>query len=207
MVKVKICGITQENDGKKAATLGADAVGFILYKKSPRYVGPYRAKKIISALPPFVIPVGVFVDQKEGAIRDIAQFCGIRTLQFHGSESPDFCRRFRSKGYSVIKAFRVSEGFNAVDLKDYQVDAFLFDTYDKDQQGGTGKTFDWQLIRGAKSVGKPIILSGGLNAQNVKAAIEKVGPYAVDVSSGVEEAPGQKSERLLREFFAEIQRV
>ena len=204
MVRVKICGITQEEDGKKAAALGAWAVGFIFYKKSPRYIGPFRAKKIIAALPLFVTPVGVFVDQKEGAIRDIAQFCSLNTLQFHGSESPEFCRRFRSKGYKVIKAFRVNEQFDPGVMKDYQVDGFLFDTYEKDQHGGTGKPFDWQLIKGVRSLGKPVILSGGLHTQNVKAAVEAVGPYAVDVSSGVEEAPGKKSERLMREFFLQI---
>ena|SRR3989338_3470257 len=205
MVKVKICGITQEDDAKKAASLGAWAVGFIFHKKSPRYVGPYRAKKIISVLPPFVTTVGVFVDQKEGAIKDIAEFCRLQTLQFHGDETPDFCRRFTSKGYKVIKAFRISDKFDAASLKNYQVDGFLFDAFDKDLPGGTGKTFDWNLIKHVKSLGKPVILSGGLHTQNVKKAIEEIAPYAVDVSSGIEEAPGKKSERLMREFIAQVQ--
>src|SRR5436190_23809125 len=110
MVRVKICGITQEEDGKKAAHLGAWAVGFIFHKKSPRYVGPFKAKKIVTALPPFVTPVGVFVDAKFGAVVDIAEFCHIHTLQFHGSETPEYCNRFKAKGYKVIKAFRVGEG-------------------------------------------------------------------------------------------------
>lgn len=204
MVKVKICGITQDEDGKKAAALGAWAVGFIFHKKSPRYVGPFKAKKIVGALPPFVTPVGVFVDAKYGAIMDIVEFCGIKTVQFHGSESPEFCNRFKAKGYKVIKAFRVSDGFDLAAVKAYQADAYLFDAFDRDQHGGTGKTFDWEKVRGAKSLGKPIILSGGLHSQNVKAAIEAVGPYAVDVSSGVEEAPGKKSERLMKDFFNQI---
>ena len=204
MVKVKICGITREDDARKAAGFGAWAVGFVFYKKSPRYVGPFRAKKIIDLLPPFVTPVGIFVDQKEGAIKDIAAFCGLRTLQFHGNESPEFCRRFTAKGYKIIKAFRVSEGFDPDAVTDYQVDAFLFDAFDKDQPGGTGKTFDWSRIKNLKSLGKPVILSGGLNSQNVKKAIEEIRPYAVDVSSGVEEAPGKKSERLMREFLNQI---
>src|SRR3989338_4363491 len=125
MVKVKICGITREEDAKKAVGLGAWALGFVFYKKSPRYIGPYKAKKIISTLPPFVTPVGIFVDQKEGAIKDIADFCGIRTVQFHGDESPEFCRRFTSKGYKVIKAFRVNEEFDPAIVQSYPADGFL----------------------------------------------------------------------------------
>lgn len=204
MAKVKICGITREEDAKKAAGLGVWALGFVFYKKSPRYIGPYKAKKIVAGLPPFVTPVGVFADQKEGAIEDIAEFCGIRTLQFHGDESPEFCRRFTSKSYKIIKAFRVNAEFDPAIVQSYPVDGLLFDAYDKDKQGGTGKTFDWHLIKDIKSLGKPVILSGGLNAQNVKSALEEIGPYAVDVSSGVEEAPGKKSERLMKEFFNQI---
>lgn len=202
MIRVKVCGITNEPDAFKAVKYGAAALGFIFYKKSPRYVSPYKARKIIESLPPLVTPVGVFVDAKEGAVKEILRFTGIRTVQFHGDETPLYCRRFSS--FSVIKAFRVQAGFKAETLKDYSVQAFLFDSFQKDAHGGTGQTFDWDLIRTAKNLNHPIILSGGLNADNIQAAIDAVRPYAVDVSSGVEEAPGKKSERLLADFFAKV---
>ena len=204
MLKAKICGITDTKDAQLAASLGAWALGFIFYKKSKRFVGPYKAKKIISDLPPFVTPVGVFVDQKQGAIKEIAEFCGLRVLQFHGDETPDFCKRFDK--YKIIKAFRVKEDFDVNVLRPYQsvVSAFLFDRHEQGVQGGTGKTFDWKLIKEAKNFGVPIILSGGIHSNNVRLAFEEIKPYAVDVSSGVEESPGKKSERSLTEFFRQL---
>ncbi len=204
MLKAKICGITDTKDGLLAASLGAWALGFIFYKKSKRFVGPYKAKKIISDLPPFVTPVGVFVDQKPGAVKEIAEFCGLRVLQFHGDEDPDFCKRFDK--YKIIKVFRVKEDFDINVLRPYKslVSAFLFDRHEEGVQGGTGKTFDWKLIKEAKNFGVPIILSGGIHSNNVRTAFEEINPYAVDVSSGVEDAPGKKSERSLREFFSQL---
>lgn len=200
MIRVKVCGITNSNDAIKAATCGAWAVGFIFYKKSPRFVGAFKVRKIIESLPPFVTPVGVFVNHKEGAVKDIAGFCGIKTLQFHGDESPDYCKHFISK-FKVIKAFRVGSKVDANILKKYKASAFLFDTYEDDCYGGSGKVFNWSLIKGAKNLGIPIVLSGGLNAQNVTKAIEDVNPFAIDVSSGVEKSPGKKDERLMKKFF------
>ena len=202
MIRIKICGITNQKDALKAASLGAWALGFVFYKKSPRFVGPFKAQKIIQALPPFITPVGVFVDQKEGAVKDIAHFCGIKTLQFHGDESASYCKRF--KNFKVIKAIRVDKEVRASALKAFNVDAFLFDTFKKDVQGGTGEVFDWGLIKSAKNIGLPIILSGGLCSQNVQEAIEAIRPYAVDVSSGVEQSPGMKNERLMKEFFGVV---
>ena len=202
MIRVKICGMTTEGDALKAASMGAWAVGFVFYKKSERHVGAYKVKKIIASLPPFVTPVAVFADLKEGAARDILRFCGIRTVQFHGDETPEYCRHFRE--YTVIKAFRVTDDFDVQRVKDYDVNAYLFDAYQPGLQGGTGKTFNWALIKAAKNFGKPIILSGGLTPGNVQTAIEEVKPYAVDVSSGVEDAPGKKSERLMREFLNRV---
>ncbi|MFP4473490.1 MAG: phosphoribosylanthranilate isomerase [Candidatus Omnitrophota bacterium] len=203
MTRVKICGITSTTDAQDAVKCGATALGFIFYKKSPRSVGAFKAKKIITSLPPLVTPVGVFVDQKEGAVRDILKFSGIRTIQFHGEESPAYCRRF-AKQYTVIKAFRVGAELDPKLLKSYKDDvhAFLFDTYAEDQAGGTGKTFNWALAKRAKNAGLPIILSGGLHYNNVIEAIETVRPYAVDVSSGVEvqDQPGKKLERSMRLF-------
>lgn len=201
MIKVKICGITSSRDVLLASSFGAWAVGFIFYKDSPRYISPSKAKRIIEDLPPFVTPVGVFVNHREGAVRDIMRFCGIQTLQFHGDETPQYCRRFKDQ--KVIKAFRVKEGFDISAIAQYQVSAYLFDAYQEDQFGGSGKTFNWDIIAG-KKFNKPIILSGGLTSENVSSAIKTVFPYAVDVSSGVEEAPGKKNHKMLEQFFSAV---
>jgi len=202
MIRVKVCGITNVEDARSAVKSGAWALGFVFYKKSPRYVSPFKARKIIEALPPFVTPVGVFVDLKEGAVKEILRFTGIRTVQFHGNETPDYCRRFSP--FCVIKAFRVDEKFSVQSLAPYAVQGFLFDAFQKDVPGGTGKTFDWALVREAKNFNRPVILSGGLHSSNVQEAVEAVRPFAVDVSSGVEESPGKKSERSLQEFFLKL---
>lgn len=202
MTRVKICGITRVEDALTAAKHGAWAVGFIFYKKSPRYISPFKAKKIIQVLPPFVTPVGVFVDQKEGAVMDIVRFCGIRTVQFHGQETPVYCKRFHHKGCSVIKAFRIEDSVVPENIKAYEVNAILLDAYVEGVPGGTGKTFNWSVAKKIKGLGVPVILSGGLHYNNVVQAIEDVKPYAVDVSSGVEEQdkPGVKNERSVRVF-------
>lgn len=205
MTRVKICGITNKKDALKAASLGAWAVGFIFYKKSPRCVGAFKARQIIDALPPFVTPVGVFVNHKEGAVKEILEFCGIRTVQLHGDESPAYCRRL--KKYKLIKVARVSPSFKASDLKDYPVSAFLLDTHSDGSYGGTGKTFDWTAVKPVKSLGLPVILSGGLHYNNVSAAIEEVRPYAVDVCSGVETSPGVKNDRSMKNFVDAVEGV
>lgn len=189
-MKVKICGITNHEDAQKAMYYGAYAAGFIFHKKSPRYVSPSKARKLIEALPPFIVPVGVFVDLKEKAVRDICQFTRIRTVQFHGEETPLYCKRFTD--YKIIKAFRVNDMFDPVGVRKYKVDAYLFDTYQENVIGGTGKTFNWEVLKGHKFE-KPVILSGGLTAENVADAIGSVNPYAVDVSSGVEKTPESKT--------------
>ena len=204
MVRVKICGMTNSKDALQAALYGAWAVGFIFYKKSPRFIGAFKVKKIVEQLPPFVTPVGVFVNQKEGAVKDILKFCGIGTVQFHGDETPEFCRRF-TKQYKVIKAVRVDDRVNPDSLKKYAVDAFLLDAFQEDVYGGTGKTFPWHLAKAVKGLGVPLILSGGLNAQNLLRAIEDVRPFAVDVSSGVEKSPGQKNSHAVKEFIDIVQ--
>ncbi len=202
MFRIKICGITNKDDALLAVQLGASALGFIFYKKSPRYVSAYKVRKIIEDLPPFVVPVGVFVNQKEGAVKDIVDFCGITTIQLHGDETAAYCQRFsRCK---TIKAFRWKEGFDWNILAEYKtVSAYLFDTYQEEQYGGSGKTFNWDFLKG-KKLDKPIILAGGINPKNVSAAIETVNPYAIDVSSGVEQSPGKKDPQLLQELFQKI---
>ena len=198
MVRVKVCGVTNVEDALKAVYYGAWAIGFIFTKKSPRYISPSRARKIIEALPPFVTPVGVFVDQSERAVRDICKFTRIHTVQFHGEEKAVYCKRFGD--FKVIKAFRIGEYFPADQIKKYKVDAYLFDTYEKGAAGGTGKVFNWDVLKEHK-IEKPIILSGGLNAQNIQEALSVTKPFAVDVSSSVEKSPGIKNPRLIRAFF------
>ena len=202
MFRVKICGITNEEDALKAAYYGAWAVGFIFHKRSPRYVSPSKVRTIVESLPPFVTPVGVFLDHSEHAVRDICRLTRISTVQFHGEESPGFCKRF--KNFKIIKAFRVMDFFNFRSVLQYKVDAYLFDTFSETAAGGTGKTFNWDLLKG-QAFDRPVILSGGLNPANVRQAVEAVRPYAVDVASGVEKSPGIKDHRQMKAFLDQAQ--
>jgi phosphoribosylanthranilate isomerase len=199
MVRVKICGMTNLEDALLAAELGADALGFIFYAKSPRYVAPETARAIIAQLPPFVAAVGVFVDEAATVVQELAARAGLDWVQLHGQESPDYCR---SLGRKVIKAFRIQDEGSLSRLADYRgaAQALLLDTYKKGQVGGTGETFDWHLARQAKQYG-PIILAGGLTSENVAQAIATAQPAAVDAASGTEAAPGKKDPAKLRAFF------
>ena len=188
-------------DAKKAVFYGASAIGFVFHKKSPRYISPSKARKIIEALPPFIPTVGVFVNLKERAVRDICRFTRVTTLQFHGDEDPAYLRRF--KEHKLIKSFAVNDKFKLSSVKKYRVDAYLFDTYQEGAFGGTGKSFNWQMLKN-HNLDKPVILSGGLNAENVNEAIEIVKPYCIDVSSGIEKSPGIKDPRLIRSLFEKI---
>jgi phosphoribosylanthranilate isomerase len=200
-MRVKLCGITNHEDAQKAVYYGAWAVGFIFYKKSPRYASPSKVKKIIEELPPFITPVGVFVNQNEKAVKDICRFTRIRTVQFHGDETAVYCKRF--KDYKIIKAFRVGSFLEQKMIEKFKVDAYLFDAYQPDAYGGTGKTFNWDLIN-KTTFNRPVILSGGLKESNIQAAIAAVRPYAVDVSSSLEKTPGIKDPRKIRAFFNTI---
>ncbi len=199
--KVKVCGITNLEDARLAVSLGIDALGFI-FAKSPRRVEPAKAEEIIRALPPMVSIVGVFVDEKEEIVREIASHCRLTMLQFHGSESPEYCKLFPQR---VIKAFRMKDAGSLKGISRYDgyIGAFLLDTYKEGVMGGTGETFDWELALKAKAIG-PIILSGGLTPDTVKDAILKVRPYGVDVGSGVESYPGKKDPGLLRDFVTQV---
>lgn len=202
MVKVKICGITNLEDALAAAEAGADALGFVFYPESPRFIEPGEVRNIISKLPVFITTVGVFVDESEEMIRRIIRESGVQTLQFHGEESPLLCMRFREK---VIKAVRVKDAESINSMKMYPLDTFLLDTYHEKVKGGTGRTFDWKIAEKAKEYGR-IILSGGLTPSNVGEVIARVQPYGVDVSSGVEISPGKKDHRKIREFMKEVRR-
>lgn len=199
MTKVKICGITNLEDAQASIDAGCDALGFVFYKKSPRYIAPGQVKSIIKNLPENIPRIGVFVNSKEKTIKKIARDCGLDILQFHGGESAEFCRKFR--GYKIIKAISVKDKVELKHVLSYNPFAYLFDAYSESKPGGTGKKFDWKLIRHLSHIKKPIFLSGGLNSRNVKRAIEMAHPDWVDVSSGVETAPGKKDHRKIKNFI------
>jgi phosphoribosylanthranilate isomerase len=195
---VKICGITRLEDALVAAGEGAHAIGLVFYRPSPRYIEPDAAAAIVRALPPFVTPVGLFVDAHEEQVRSIASRSGVRLLQFHGSESPAFCARF---DLPYMKAVRVRA---EVDLLQYanafrSAKALLLDAFQEGLHGGTGAVFDWNLI--PPELPLPVVLSGGLTPGNVGEAIRRVRPYAVDVSSGVEAAKGVKDAQKIAAFI------
>ncbi|MEW6410489.1 MAG: phosphoribosylanthranilate isomerase [Nitrospirota bacterium] len=201
MTKVKICGITNVDDALAAAEYGVDALGFIFYQKSLRYITPEKARHIISELPPFITTVGVFVDEEIEKIKSVVDECDIDIVQFHGNESPDFCLKV---GRRFIKAIRVKDELSLDGLENYRCEGgictFLLDTYATDIAGGTGESFDWTLALSAKNRGR-IILSGGLNPDNVVEAIRIVRPYGVDVASGVESRPGRKDLKKMKLFI------
>lgn len=202
MVRVKICGITNIEDARHAADAGCDALGFVFYKKSSRYISPDKARRIIREIPRRVLKIGVFVDETEKNIRRIAKSCGIKILQFHGHESPAFCDRF--KGYKVIKAFRIKKAQDLKGIARFKTFAFLFDAYAKQRFGGTGKRFNWKLVRHLDGLRQPVFLSGGLNAGNVSKAIEAVRPAWVDASSSLESRPGIKDPGKVKEFIRTV---
>lgn len=195
--RVKICGITTVEDGLHAARCGADALGLVFYAKSPRYVEPPRARRIIAALPPLVTTVGLFVNHSADEISQIAHFCGLDVLQLHGDEAPDQCQL---PPWRVIKALRVRDEASLVDLAAYRVSGLLLDAWQADRYGGTGHRFNWQLAAPVAQQ-RPIILAGGLTPANVAEAVRTVRPYGVDVSSGVESAPGRKDPELVAAFI------
>ncbi len=198
ITRVKICGITNMDDAWSAVEAGAHALGFVFYEKSPRHIPLKIAANVCAALPPFVSKVGVFVNELEYTIEKIIFECGLDTLQFHGDEPPGFCQKFAPK---AIKAFRLRNREDLRLLEDYDVDAWLLDSYSEEKRGGTGKPIDWDFAIEAKKKGRPIILSGGLHVGNVVEAIRIVQPFAVDVSSGVESSPGKKDGVKICEFL------
>lgn len=204
MVKVKICGITNLDDAMAAADFGADALGFVFFKKSPRYISPANAKKIIKKLPPFISTVGVFVNEDKNTIKKTVSQTGIDIIQLHGEEPPGACNLSKP----VIKAIRVKslENLDLVSKYRDKVSAFLLDTYTPDVFGGTGQIFNWDIAVEAKQFGR-IILAGGLTPANTEKAIRWIHPYAVDVSSGVEAEKGKKDHRKMKLFTERAKRI
>ena len=200
-VKVKICGITSAADACVAVDAGADAIGLMFYEASPRCVSLEIAESIARVVPPYVMRVGVFVDPEPDLVHTAMHHCGLTLLQFHGQESPEFCRQF---GLMCMKAFRLRDASSLEDLSRYKTDAFLLDSYVPGKPGGTGETFNWDLAIEAKKFGKPIFMAGGLTPQNVAEAARKVQPFGVDVSSGVEASPGKKDRQKVRDFIAAV---
>ena len=199
-VKVKICGMTNLKDALLAAESGADAVGFIFYKESPRNISPKEVKKIVVQLPPFVEAVGVFVNETSDKVNRIAEQCRLTAVQLHGNESPAFCRRIKGR---VVKAFRVKDAKSLKEISGYDVSGFLLDSHNDGGRGGTGQVFDWNLALRVKKQG-PVILAGGLNPHNVYTAIHRVKPYGVDVCSGVEKSTGVKDPQKISEFIRAV---
>lgn len=201
-VRVKICGITRAEDALAAAEAGADALGFMLFKSSPRCVTPAQTSAIIRALPPFIARVGVFVNPSESEVHSAIAGCGIDTLQFHGEEPPEFCRQF---GLRVVKAVRVHDAESLKSLAAFSSETWLLDSFVAGRHGGTGVVFNWDLAAAAVKQGRRVILAGGLTPENAAEAVRRVRPYALDVSSGVESAPGIKDVKKVRAFIAAVQ--
>jgi phosphoribosylanthranilate isomerase len=197
--KVKICGITNIADAQVTAEAGADAIGFIFYEKSPRYVPLEQAAEISRQLPPFIMRVGVFVNAPVDFVLRATRECGLAMLQFHGDETPEFCEQF---GLMSMKAFRMHGPETLQEIPKYKTNAYLLDAYSSTTLGGTGEKFNWDLAVTAQKFGRPIFLAGGLTAQNVADAVRKVQPFGVDVSSGVESAPGKKDHEKVKAFVA-----
>lgn len=198
-VKVKICGITNLEDALNAVEAGCDALGFVFYKKSPRNILPEKARDIIDKLAKNAVKIGVFVNEKEKNIRKTAKLCLLDMLQFHGDESRGFCKKFKDS--KVIKAFRIKDKIDLSKILRYNTFAYLFDTFVKSKPGGTGRSFNWDLLRYLGAIKKPVFLSGGLNAKNVKRAIQVVRPDWIDVSSSVEIRPGKKDHKKVKRFI------
>lgn len=202
--RVKICGVTNVTDALAAAEAGADMIGLMLYEGSPRHISLTTAKEISRALPPFVLRVGVFVNPEEALVSRAIAECGLSLLQFHGDETSEFCTQF---GLMSMKAIRVRDAESLTALENFQTDAFLLDAHSKSGLGGTGEKFNWDLAVEAQKFGKPIFLAGGLTPENVANAVRQVRPFAVDVSSGVESAPGIKDHAKVKAFITAAKSV
>lgn len=202
MLKIKICGITNVNDALLAVNAGADALGFIFYRKSPRYLTPEAARNIVEQLPPFIATVGVFVNEDKEVIQSTVEKAQLSLVQLHGDESPSDCIGLSRP---VLKAIRVRDRKDVIAIKNYTVKGFVLDAYIDGMWGGTGERLDWRLAKEATQYGC-VILAGGLTPVNVGEAVSQVQPFGVDVSSGVESTPGKKDPDKVRSFIVEARR-
>ncbi len=200
-MKVKICGITNDSDAKAAVEAGCDALGFVFHRASPRYVEPQVVKAIVAGLPPFIVSVGVFVNEEAKVVRDVMDVCGLDLSQLHGEESASYCETL---GRPVLKAIRLRDRGSLLALAEYRgranVRGFVVDAFSDRAYGGTGQTVDWSLAKEAAQA-CCLLLAGGLTPENVGDAVRTVRPYGVDVSSGVERSPGQKDHEKIRSFI------
>ena len=200
MAKVKICGNTNVPDALKAKELGADYLGFI-FCESKRRVSLDQAREIMNAVKPFENFVGVFANQPKEESERVARELDLKWLQFHGDETSRYCHYFSEMGFNVIKTFRIKDAMSLKRIDEYDVHAFLFDTYKRGELGGTGLSFDWSVIDDRPYVHEKLFLSGGLTIANLKQVLAQVKPFAVDVASGVEKSPGIKDHLLLDQFI------
>jgi len=201
-MKIKICGITTQEDALAAVEAGADEIGFNFYRESPRYIEPPAAAAIAETLPEGISRVGVFVNEDPFRIADIAELVDLDAVQLHGDEDRDMCEKIRHlAGATVIKAVDGSAGADLERIADFRADAVLVDSYSEGIRGGTGTTFDWAAAKPLFERFESVYVAGGLNSENVSEAIETLDPYAVDVCSGVESSPGRKDHAKLREFI------
>jgi phosphoribosylanthranilate isomerase len=200
-VQIKICGITRVEDAKACTELGADMIGLNFYPKSPRYIQPQRARQIVEGIPRSIRAVGVFVDPAASQVRGIAKITGIECVQLHGDVPPGTCREL-AREFRVIRAFSTGSHFQPKDAAPFSECDVLLDAYHAGLRGGTGLTCDWPAARATLPFARFLILSGGLNAQNVGQAVATVAPHAVDVCTGVESAPGVKDHRAIEKFIA-----
>lgn len=203
-VRIKICGITREGDALAAVQAGADALGFLFYPKSKRHISPEQARDIIRALPPLITAVGVFANERAETIAAVRETCGLDAVQLHGEETPEFCRSLPGK---TIKAFRLRNAETLAVAQAFSTGAWLFDGYSPNQRGGAGLPFNWEWIRQSSPLPRPFIVAGGLTPANVGNCIKTVRPYAVDVSSGVEEKAGKKDMEKMRRFVAAVRKA
>ncbi|OBS08908.1 phosphoribosylanthranilate isomerase [Acidihalobacter prosperus] len=202
--RIKICGITRLADAQSACEAGVDALGFVFYPRSPRHIAPALARDIVGRVPPFVTCVGLFLDAAVDEVREIAERVGLDVLQFHGNEPPEVCR---AGGRPYLKAVGMQGQGDPISYAARYEDAqgFLLDSHGQGEAGGTGRTFDW--AQAPVALPAPIILAGGLKPENVGEAVVRMRPYAVDVSSGVESAPGVKDASRIMRFVSEVRRV
>lgn len=201
--KVKICGITNYEDAKAAMEMGADLLGFNFFRKSPRYIHPEKATEIINRLPAFIDVSGVFVNSPLEEVREIASQCQLDWVQLHGDENPEFCRWLAYDTVKTMKAIRVKDADDIENVNDFFTDAVLLDAYDPKKYGGTGLTFDWNVIG---HIGRRIFLAGGINPDNAVGAVE-LGVYGIDVCSGVEAEPGRKDHGKMKTLFDNIRHL